>query len=339
MMSGIIGYGAYVPQYRLKQQDAAIPWGGFAMGEKAVCGWDEDIVSMAAEALDNAMKQSGVKSADIGALYLGTASSPLVEQHISPILAETLRLSPHASVLDFTGSINAVGTALSQCLMAIEAKRIKCGVVVGTENRAVGPGSDAEVNFGAAAVAMVIGNKGTIADIEGVESFQSLFYDRWRNVRDPWVSNYFDIRFDREYGYTKHIEEASKTLMTKLAKKPTDFNYAVFPQPDGRLPAGVGKALGIKNVFPDLTAAIGDVGGVSPFLCLTGVLDNAKAGERILVTSYGSGSANAFSILVNDGIEQKRGKTKTLEKYVSRKVYFDYPAYLRLMGNLRRVPY
>lgn len=338
-MSGIVGYGAYVPQYRLKQQDAAIPWGGFGMGEKAVCGWDEDVVSMAAEALDNAMTQSGVRSSDIGALYLGTASSPLAEQHISPILAETLRLPPQASVLDFTGSINAVGTALSQCLMAIEAKRIKCGVVVGTENRPVGPGSDGEVSFGAAAVAMVIGTEGTIAELEGVASFQSLFYDRWRNVKDPWVSNYFDLRFDREYGYQHHLVHACKALMEKVGKKPADFSYAVFPQPDGRLPAGVGKALGVKNVFPDLTAAIGDVGGVSPFLCMSGVLDQAKPGERILVSSYGSGAANAFSVVVKEGIEQKRGKTKTLEKYIARKAYVDYPAYLRLMGNIRRVPY
>ncbi len=139
-MSGIIGYGVYVPKYRIKQQDAAIPWGGFAMGEKAVCGWDEDIISMAAEALDNAMKHSGVKAADVGALYMGTASSHMIEMHLSPILAELQGLSPHASVLDFTGSVNAVGTALSQCMMAIEAKRIKCGIVVGTENRHGGTG-------------------------------------------------------------------------------------------------------------------------------------------------------------------------------------------------------
>jgi 3-hydroxy-3-methylglutaryl CoA synthase len=167
MMSGIIDT-EYVPGYRIKTQDIGIPWGSFGMGEKAVCGWDEDIISMAAEAVDNAVKHSGVKAADIGALYMGTASSHMVEMHLSPILAELQGLSPQASVLDLTGSVNAVGTALSQCMMAIEAKRIKCGIVVGTENRMVGPGSDAEVSFGAAAVAMVIGTEGTIADIEGV---------------------------------------------------------------------------------------------------------------------------------------------------------------------------
>lgn len=338
-MSGIIGYGVYVPKYRIKQQDAAIPWGGFAMGEKAVCGWDEDIISMAAEALDNAMKHSGVKAADVGALYMGTASSHMIEMHLSPILAELQGLSPHASVLDFTGSVNAVGTALSQCMMAIEAKRIKCGIVVGTENRMVGPGSDGEVSFGAAAVAMVIGTEGTIADIEGVESYRTLFLDRWRNVKDPWVSNLFDQRFFRDDGYAKHIEEASKALLAKIGKKTADCKLAIFPQVDPKVPAGAGKALGIKNLFPDLTGVIGDVGGVSPFLCMAGALDQAKPGDRLLVSSYGSGTATAFSVVANDAIEKKRGKTKTLEKYIAQKAYVDYPAYLRLMGNLRRVPY
>jgi hydroxymethylglutaryl-CoA synthase len=339
MMIGITGYGVYVPKYRMKQQDAAIPWGGFAMGEKAVCGWDEDIISMAAEALDNAMKNSGVKGADVGALYMGTASSHMVESQLSPILAELHALSPRASVLDFTGTINAVGNALSQCVMAIEAKRINCGVVVGTENRAVGPGSDGEVSFGAAAVAMVIGTEGTIADIEGVESYRTLFMDRWRNTKDPWVSNLFDQRFYRDDGYAKHIGEASKALMAKINKKTADYKLAIFPQVDARVPGGAGKALGMKNLFPDLTGVIGDVGGVSPFLCMTGALDQAKPGERLLVSSYGSGMATAFSIVASDAIEKKRGKTKTLEQYIARKAYVDYPAYLRLTGNLRRVPY
>ena len=338
-MSGIIGYGVYVPKYRIKQQDIGIPWGSFGMGEKAVCGWDEDIISMAAEAVDNAMKHSGVKATDVGALYMGTASSHMIEMHLSPILAELQGLSPHASVLDFTGSVNAVGNALSQCLMAIEAKRIKCGIVVGTENRQVGPGSDGEVSFGAAAVAMVVGTEGTIADIEGVESYRTLFLDRWRNVKDPWVSNLFDQRFFRDDGYAKHIAEASKALLAKINKTPADCKLAIFPQVDARVPAGAGKALGIKNLFPDLTGAIGDVGGVSPFLCLAGALESAKPGDRILVSSYGSGTATAFSIVAEEGIEAKKGKTKNLEKYIAQKAYVDYPAYLRLMGNIRRVPY
>ncbi len=340
-MAGIIGYGVYIPQYRLKQADAAMPWGGFGMGEKAICGWDEDIISMAAEAMDNAIKHSGVDPNTIGALFLGTASTPYLEQHLSPILAETLNLAPEAPVLDCCGSINAVSNALVACLDAIAAKRIECGIVVGTENRAVGPGSEGEVNFGAAAVAMVIGTKDTIAEIEGVNSYQTLFYDRWRATKDSWVTNYFDYRFAREFGYQKHIVEAAKGLMAKLKKTPDDFSNAVFYQADGRVPALAARGLGMKpdKLFPDITPAVGDLGGCSTYVCLAGLLDNAKAGQRVLVGSYGSGSATALSILVGDKIEAKKGRTRTLQKYIERKSYFDYPTYLRLTGNLTRVPY
>jgi len=105
-MAGIIGYGIYVPKYRLKQADAAMPWGGWASGEKAVCGSDEDIVTMAAEAGDKAIKHAGVDPAQIGTIHIGTASSPYVEQYVAPILAETLNLAPETTMIDYCGSIN-----------------------------------------------------------------------------------------------------------------------------------------------------------------------------------------------------------------------------------------
>lgn len=340
-MAGIVGYGVYVPQYRLKQADAAVPWGGFGVGEKAVCGWDEDIISMAAEAMQNALQSAGMKGSDIDALFLGTASTPYLEQQISPILAQTLGTAPQAPLIDFTGTLNSVSNALTSALDALAAKRFKNVMVVGTENRAVGPGTEGEINFGCAAAAFVIGNKDTVADIEGFDTYQTLFFDRWRSVRDSWVSNYFDYRFAREFGYQKHISEAAKALMTKLEKKPDDFTNAIFYQADGRVPPLVAKQLGMKpdKLFPDLTPALGDLGSCSSYVCLTGLLENAKPGQRVLLGTYGSGSATAFSILVNDNIAAKQGRAKNLQKYVAKKSYVDYPTYLRLAGILTRAPY
>ncbi len=340
-MAGIVGYGVYIPRSRIKQADAAIPWGGFGMGEKSVCGWDEDVVSMAAEASEKAMRHAGVDPAQIGALYLGTASSPYIEQYLSPILAETLGLNPETTMIDFGASVNAVAAALVACLDAIEAKRIRSGIVIGTENRAVGPGTDGEVSLGAGAVAMVIGSEGTIADFEGMQTYSTMFYDRWRAVADDSVSNFFDYRFAREYGYQKHIAEASKGLMAKLGIESGDFARAVFQQPDGRLPALVAKNLGVKpdQLSPDLSGSLGDLGGCSAFISLAGVLDTAQPGERILLASYGAGASNAFSIMVGKGIEEKRNRVIPLEKYVTRKAYVDYPTYLRLTNNLKRAPY
>jgi hydroxymethylglutaryl-CoA synthase len=340
-MAGIIGYGVYIPRYRIKQSDIAVPWGGSAMGEKAVCGWDEDIITMAAEASSNAIRHAGVGPAQIGVIYLGTASSPYIEQYVAPILAETIELKPQTSMVDFCGSINAVGAALLACLDAVEAKRINCGLVIGTEDRAVGPGTEGEQNLGASAVAMVIGNKGTIADFDGVGTYSTLFYDRWEAVKDGWVSNYFDNRFARDYGYKRHVAEACKGAMEKAGAKCSDYTTVVLQQPDGRAPRLASRDLGVKpdQLLPDMSAGLGDLGGCSAFVGLAGVLDQAKPGEKILVASYGSGGSNAFSLTVGNAIDKKRKKVVPLLKYVNRKEYVDYPTYLRLTGNLVRAPY
>ena len=341
-MAGIVGYGVYVPRYRLKQADAAVPWGGWASGEKAVCGSDEDIVTMAAEASEKAVKHAGVNPAQIGTIYLGTASSPYVEQYVAPILAETLDLGPETTMMDYCGSINATANALLGCLDAIEAGRIKYGLIIGTENRAVAPGSEGEVNFGAAAVAFVLGTDGTIVDIEGIHTHSTLFIDRWRAVKDSSVSNYFDYRFDREFGYEKHVVAASRGLMKKLGCKSGDFTYAVFQQPDDRLPGLVAKTLGIKPELcaPGIVSTFGDLGSCSAFVSLAGILDKAKPGERILLASYGSGSSTAASMVVGNQIEKKRKNLGTpLEKYLDRKQYIDYTTYLKLTGAIKRAPY
>lgn len=340
-MAGIIGYGVYVPRYRIEQKEAAIPWGSWAGGEKAVCGADEDVVTMAAEATDNAMKHAGIDPSQIGAIHIGTASSPYIEQLVTPILAETMGLSPETTMIDYSGSLNALANALLGCLDAIAAKRIKCGLVIGAENRATAPGTEGDANFGAGAFAMVIGTTGTIADFEGVHTYSTLFLDRWRSVKDSWVSNLNDNRFDREYGYQKHVSEACKGLLEKLGRKAQDYTCVVFAQPDERIPGLPAKDLGIQKerLAPAIASVLGDLGSCSTFISLASILDKAKPDETILLASYGSGASNAMSLVVRNGITKKRKQLIPLEKYINRKQYITYTSYVRTREHLKRAPY
>ncbi len=340
-MAGIIGYGVYIPKFRLEQKEAAIPWGSWSAGEKSVCGTDEDVVTMAAEATDNAMKHAGIDPAQIGAIYFGTASSPYIEQYVSPILAEMLGLRPETTRIDYLGSVNGLANALLGCLDAIAAKRIKCGLVIGGEDRATAPGTEGDANFGAGAMAMVIGTTGTIADFEGMHTYSTLFLDRWRSVKDAWVSNLNDNRFDREYGYQKHVSEACKGLLEKLGRKAKDYTYAVFAQPDERIPTLPAKDLGIQKdkLAPGIASIVGDLGSCSSFISLARILDKAKADETILFGSYGSGASNAMSLVVRNQIEQKRKKLVPVEKYINRKQNITYTNYLRIKEHLKRGPY
>ncbi len=61
---GIVGYGAYVPRYRLPGREIARVWtndlGGYPVKEKAVAGLDEDVTTMSIEAARNALARAQI---------------------------------------------------------------------------------------------------------------------------------------------------------------------------------------------------------------------------------------------------------------------------------------
>ena len=86
------------------------------------------------------------------------------------------------------------------------------------------------------------------------------------------------------------------------------------------------------NIFP----LIGDCGSASVLLGLAAVLDRAKAGERIMAVSYGSGASDALSLIAGHYIEQKRPKERNYQSYLSSKEYIDYYTFLKYTGALKR---
>ncbi|HEV3397019.1 MAG TPA: 3-hydroxy-3-methylglutaryl CoA synthase, partial [Xanthobacteraceae bacterium] len=63
-MTGILAFGAYIPRLRLARRAIAEANGWFnpalksqAKGERAICNWDEDAVTMAVEAARDALAE------------------------------------------------------------------------------------------------------------------------------------------------------------------------------------------------------------------------------------------------------------------------------------------
>jgi hydroxymethylglutaryl-CoA synthase len=74
--------------------------------------------------------------------------------------------------------------------------------------------------------------------------------------------------------------------------------------------------------------------GASP-LGLCAVLDVAKAGDKILVTSYGSGSgSDSFAFSVTDKIKDVQKLATTTAKYIEKKQYIDYATYIKYRGKI-----
>jgi hydroxymethylglutaryl-CoA synthase len=295
---------------------------------------------MGAEAALNASNHSGIDVfSDLDAIYLGTDSLPCIEHSSLGVIADVLRAKEEIDTADFTASPRASIAALKACQDAIKAGRVKYGMVIGAESRAVAPGSPEEINCGAGAAAVVMGTQDTIADIEETYTYSTSILDRWRGAGESYIKEY-EPRFTRDYGYERHIIQAGKAILQKMGATIEDFQHVVVQQPDARMIKRATKAM---NIHPDqiqhanLFGVLGDLGAASVMMGLAAVLDKAKPGERILMLSYGSGASDALSLRVNDRIEERRGKAKTVEQYLNSKIYIeDYVEFAQLKGTLKK---
>jgi hydroxymethylglutaryl-CoA synthase len=344
-MVGIVGYGAYIPKYRISVDEIARIWNkdaesikkGLLVEEKSVPDLDEDTVTMSVEAGKNALLRAGIDPQEIGALYIGSESHPYTVKPSGTVVAEALGIGPKVSVVDTEFACRAGTTSVFICMGLVKAGYIKYGLAIGADTSQGRPGDALEFTASAGAGALIIGNKGIVAEIEGYYSYVTDTPDFWRRPGQSYPKH--GARFTGKPAYFKHVLAASKGLMEQLSLTPADFEYAVFHSPNGKFPITAAKNMGFKmEQIKDslLVKKIGNCYSGSSMVSLCHVLDKAKPGERILVTSYGSGAgSDSFSIRVSEGIADKREKAKKVAYYVNRKENVDYGTYVRLRGKLK----
>ena len=88
---------------------------------------------------------------------------------------------------------------------------------------------------------------------------------------------------------------AARGLLKKVDKQANDFDYVVFHQPNGKFPLAAAKELGVdkEKILPGLlTPVIGNTYSGASLVGLAAVLDQAKAGDEVMVVSYGSGAGS-----------------------------------------------
>jgi hydroxymethylglutaryl-CoA synthase len=344
-MVGIVGYGVYIPMYRVKVEEIARVWGGdtvslsrgLMISEKAVAGLDEDTSTIAVEAARNCIKMAGVNPKEIGAIYVGSESHPYTVKPTATIVAEAIDASPELTAADYEFACKAGTAGIQTSMGLVSSGIIKYGMAIGADTAQGAPGDALEYTAASGGAAFIIGENDLIARIEGTFSYTTDTPDFWRKEGQPYPRH--GGRFTGAPAYFKHVFNASKMLMERLKMKPEDFDYAVFHQPNGKFPRKVAKMLGFKDEQIEdgmLVDKIGNTYSGSSLLGLANILDKAKLGERILVTSFGSGAgSDAFSIVTEKGITKKRGRAPTVEDYVKKKKYLDYAAYAKMRGKIK----
>jgi hydroxymethylglutaryl-CoA synthase len=123
--------------------------------------------------------------------------------------------------------------------------------------------------------------------------------------------------------------------MEKVGTRPEDYTYAIFHQPNGKFPVNVAKKLGftMDQIAQGLMVPyIGNTYSGASMIGLASVLDVAKPGDRIFMTSYGSGAgSDGFDITVTDNINRLvRENAPSIAQLVADKKYIDYGTYAKM---------
>jgi hydroxymethylglutaryl-CoA synthase len=309
MSIGLLGYGVYIPRYRINKVEYVKAWGRFAAAgieEKAVPGFDEDSVTMAVEASMNALNHAKVDASKLNAIYFASTSSPYAEKLVSSTIAMALGAPPRVSVADFTSSTMAGTSALLMSLDFVASGRGHFALVATSDCPYADPSDFFEHPLGAGAAAFVVGGGTPIATIEasGCTTIEALG-ERFRKKGEKFIET-LGIPAYTQAVIMKTVTSSVKALLDNTGRKPSDFNFVVLPQFDGRLPSRIARKNGFEETqfIPSMVVSqIGDAGAASPLIGLAKVLDEAKPGHKVLVTSYGAGAgSDAVSINVNKEI-------------------------------------
>src|SRR4051812_18686985 len=106
--AAIIGFGRYVPPFRIKTSSIASHWGqdgvhisaGLGIAEKSVPGRDEDAFTMAFEAARQALEVANLSPSEVSAIFVGSESHPYAVKPTSSMLASALELDPFCHCAD-----------------------------------------------------------------------------------------------------------------------------------------------------------------------------------------------------------------------------------------------
>lgn len=331
-MVGIVSYGAYIPLYRLSREAIAKAWGTRALpGEKAICNYDEDTVTMAVAAGMDCLKGFDPKQVD--GLFLATTTSPYREKQIATIVAQALDLPREARTANFSDSLRGGTIALLAAIDAVKSGAARSIVVVASDTRMAAAQSEFEQVFGDAAAAVLVGSQDVIAELQGSHSIFNEFFDVWRTTDDLFVRSGED-RFIISEGYTATIQEAVSGLLKKYSLSPKSFAKVAIYTPDMRSQGPAVKALGFDaktQVQDPLLTGVGHSGTAQVLLALAGALEDAKGGDKLLAASYGDGS-DAFVFGVTPQIARLQPR-KGVKGYLgSKKVVDSYQKYVRWRG-------
>jgi hydroxymethylglutaryl-CoA synthase len=228
------------------------------------------------------------------------------------MVAQALGLSENISVADLQFACKAGTQAVQIGLTYIQAGAAPQMLAVGADTAQARPKDALEYTAAAGGAAFILGQNSPqaplLARVLASTSVTTDTPDFWRRAKQAYPEH--GGRFTGEPAYFSHVIKATQLLLAEAKLTPADIQHCVFHTPNAKFPKRVAKKLGFTSQQLESSLIVSQIGNTyagASLLALIAVLDQAKAGEKILVTSYGSGAgADSFLLEVTDRLPKLR---------------------------------
>jgi hydroxymethylglutaryl-CoA synthase len=298
---GILAAGVAAPSFRLPVSEARSAWGqGGGRGQVAVCGSDEDTLTLAWEAALSAIRAlGGASAAGVDGLWWGTSRPPFAEGPSFAFLVAALGIPEDSQGGLCSGSPHAGMEALACAWDAVAAGHSERAVVVVSDAIVPGLGTGSETTCGAGAAALVIGPaEGAPAVLHSRATRTLPVLDRYRADGTAATGDPYDPRLFREEVYLPLLSAAAAAC-NEAADRSAEPKAAAWSlaDPDGKLAAALAKRLGTPEpLSAPVQSELGDTGAASAIL---GVVSSLAEAGSVGATGYGGGRATAVGIRVD----------------------------------------
>ncbi len=308
-MIGIVSFGAYIPRLRLDRMSIYqnIGWLApaivmVAQGERSMCNWDEDSLTMAVAAARDCL--AGLDKRQVDALYLASTTLPFADRLNAGIAATALNLRDDILSADFGSTQKAGTSALIAALQAVKSGEKSHVLLAASDKRETKAASFYEMWFGDGAASLLLGSENVIAEFRGAHSLSLDFVAHYRGARQRFDYTW-EERWVRDQGYAKIIPQAINGLLDKLGKSIDDVDQVLYPCFFAREHAKIARAIGAapEKVRDSMHNVCGETGAAHPLVMLVSALEQASPGERILAAGFGQG-CDALYFEVTRNIEK-----------------------------------
>lgn len=318
---GIAGYGVALPTPRIERATVA------AAGANPPAGWrwsavaeaDEDALTLGLEAIRDLDDLSLV-----GSLGIASMSLPYARRVQGGLIALGASLRDDVLLSEHTTSARAGTEALLMHRAQVQVTGDDAVVVV-TEVPAD------PIGFGSAAIALRLSPDGKLASLDtavcGLREFPGLDF----TVRGADARSDISVPDYASAAYAELVLAGVETLLARERLALDGYSAVILAGASLPISRRVAGRLGLQDrqwqpYHPD---ALGGAGGaIGALLGLITALERVPIGERILVTSYGGGSAvDVLALTVGEGAERR------LEARMANAETLDLEGFMRRRGG------